>query len=169
MSARNIVVLVDGSDYSKKALEWTFDNMYKEGDKIHLLFSHYSPATALNQYDDENVMADALIDPLNIIPLDGIVSKEEREKMLNESKEEAKKVLLPYIQMCEAKKCAFQAHVRETVNVKECIMAALDELKAHVCVCGNRGLGMVKRMVLGSVSDYVIHHAKVPTMVVRHE
>jgi nucleotide-binding universal stress UspA family protein len=34
-------------------------------------------------------------------------------------------------------------------------------------IVGSRGLGNVQRLVLGSVSDYVIHHAQCPVLVVR--
>jgi nucleotide-binding universal stress UspA family protein len=34
-------------------------------------------------------------------------------------------------------------------------------------VVGSRGLGDVQRLMLGSVSDYVVHHAAAPVLVVR--
>ncbi|KAL8602877.1 hypothetical protein ACOMHN_050149 [Nucella lapillus] len=36
-------------------------------------------------------------------------------------------------------------------------------------VTGTRGLGKLRRTIMGSVSDYVIHHAHVPVLVVRHK
>ena len=35
-------------------------------------------------------------------------------------------------------------------------------------VMGTRGQGTIRRTILGSVSDYVIHHAHCPVLVVRH-
>ena len=37
---------------------------------------------------------------------------------------------------------------------------------ASVIVTGQRGLGAIRRTILGSVSDYVIHHSHIPTVVV---
>ena len=41
------------------------------------------------------------------------------------------------------------------------------ECDADMIVVGTRGLGKVRRTVLGSVSSYVIHHAHVPVIVCR--
>lgn len=38
--------------------------------------------------------------------------------------------------------------------------------KADHIVMGSRGLGTVRRTLLGSVSDYTLHHATVPVSVV---
>ena len=40
---------------------------------------------------------------------------------------------------------------------------------AALIVCGSRGMGTVRRTILGSTSDYIIHHAHVPVVVVPKE
>ena len=40
---------------------------------------------------------------------------------------------------------------------------------ATFIVIGCRGVGTVRRTILGSVSDYVVHHAHVPVIVVPKE
>ena len=42
------------------------------------------------------------------------------------------------------------------------------EEKAAMIVIGTRGMGKLRRTLLGSVSDYVTHHAKVPVLIYRH-
>ncbi|KAK2141356.1 hypothetical protein LSH36_1111g00001 [Paralvinella palmiformis] len=49
----------------------------------------------------------------------------------------------------------------------EALCEAAEELNADLIVMGTRGLGSVRRTLLGSVSDYLIHHAHVPVMVCR--
>jgi nucleotide-binding universal stress UspA family protein len=39
--------------------------------------------------------------------------------------------------------------------------------KATYVVMGTRGLGKLRRTVMGSVSDYVVHHANCPVVVSR--
>ena len=39
---------------------------------------------------------------------------------------------------------------------------------ATMIVMGTRGLGFIRRTILGSVSDYVLHHAHCPVAVCSH-
>ncbi|CAA9460412.1 MAG: Universal stress protein family [uncultured Rubrobacteraceae bacterium] len=47
------------------------------------------------------------------------------------------------------------------------ILCVAEELDAGLIVMGSRGLGGVKRILMGSVSEGVIHHARCPVLVVR--
>ncbi|KAF5402646.1 Universal stress protein YxiE [Paragonimus heterotremus] len=46
------------------------------------------------------------------------------------------------------------------------LIQAADEQKASVIVMGNRGVGVIRRTILGSVSDYVLHHSHTPVVIV---
>jgi nucleotide-binding universal stress UspA family protein len=50
---------------------------------------------------------------------------------------------------------------REVVHLSE-------ELDAGLIVMGSRGLGGVRRALMGSVSDSVVRHAHCPVLIVRH-
>jgi nucleotide-binding universal stress UspA family protein len=49
------------------------------------------------------------------------------------------------------------------------IVALAEELGAGLIVMGSRGLGGVRRSLMGSVSDSVVRHAHCPVLVVRQE
>jgi len=49
------------------------------------------------------------------------------------------------------------------------IVALAEELQADLIVMGSRGLGGVRRALMGSVSDSVVRHAHCPVLVVRQE
>jgi nucleotide-binding universal stress UspA family protein len=49
------------------------------------------------------------------------------------------------------------------------IVALAEELGADLIVMGSRGLGGVRRVLVGSVSDSVVRHAHCPVLVVRPE
>ena len=49
------------------------------------------------------------------------------------------------------------------------ILALAEETGAGMVVVGSRGLGGVKRALMGSVSDSVVRHAHCPVLVVRNE
>jgi len=48
------------------------------------------------------------------------------------------------------------------------IVHVADEVGADVIVVGSHGKGWFKRVVIGSISEYVLHHSKVPVLVVRN-
>lgn len=56
----------------------------------------------------------------------------------------------------------------ETVSEStgETICQASRDHDVNHIVIGSRGLGMIRRTFLGSVSDYVLHHADKPVSVV---
>jgi nucleotide-binding universal stress UspA family protein len=47
------------------------------------------------------------------------------------------------------------------------IVWVAEQIGADVVVVGSHGRGALKRMVSGSVSEYVVHHAPCPVLVVR--
>ena len=60
------------------------------------------------------------------------------------------------------------AHLRMG-QVDQEIVALAEELGADLIVMGSRGLGGVRRALMGSVSDSVVRHAHCPVLVVRPE
>ena len=50
----------------------------------------------------------------------------------------------------------------------ETIITEAKENEAVMIVMGTRGLGSVRRTILGSVSDFVLHHAHCPVVICRH-
>jgi nucleotide-binding universal stress UspA family protein len=61
-----------------------------------------------------------------------------------------------------------EAHLRRGRKDQEIVRVA-EEIGAGLIVMGSRGLGGVRRALMGSVSDSVIRHAHCPVMVVRKE
>jgi K+-sensing histidine kinase KdpD len=61
-------------------------------------------------------------------------------------------------------------HVIEHVGkAGEAILRIAEEENASLIVIGTRGQGVVRRTILGSVSDYVLHHAHIPVLVCHDE
>jgi nucleotide-binding universal stress UspA family protein len=61
-----------------------------------------------------------------------------------------------------------KAHLRRGPKDQEIIRVA-EEIGAGLIVMGSRGLGGIRRALMGSVSDSVIRHAHCPVLVVRKE
>ncbi|OIP75574.1 MAG: universal stress protein UspA [Oscillatoriales cyanobacterium CG2_30_44_21] len=50
---------------------------------------------------------------------------------------------------------------------RDVICRVVTEEAPDLLIIGSRGLGSVERMMLGSVSDYVVHHSTSPVLIVR--
>ncbi|XP_064649655.1 universal stress protein MSMEG_3950/MSMEI_3859-like [Lineus longissimus] len=55
--------------------------------------------------------------------------------------------------------------VEATTTAGDAIVTTAGDAGALMILMGTRGLGAFRRTILGSVSDYVLHHAKVPVMI----
>jgi nucleotide-binding universal stress UspA family protein len=60
-----------------------------------------------------------------------------------------------------------EAHLRVGAAPAEIVDLA-EEIGAGLIVMGSRGLGGIRRALMGSVSDTVVRHAHSPVLVVRH-
>lgn len=56
-----------------------------------------------------------------------------------------------------------------TGNVKRMIVDEAEKIKADLIIVGSHGRGFFNRIMLGSVSDFVVHHAPCSVLVVRTE
>jgi nucleotide-binding universal stress UspA family protein len=60
-----------------------------------------------------------------------------------------------------------EAHLRVGAAAAEIVDLA-EDIGAGLIVMGSRGLGGIRRALMGSVSDSVVRHAHCPVLVVRH-
>ncbi|MDP9455342.1 MAG: universal stress protein [Actinomycetota bacterium] len=60
------------------------------------------------------------------------------------------------------------AHLKTDERRDQAIVHLADEIGAGLIVMGSRGLGGLRRALMGSVSDSVVRHAHCPVLIVRH-
>lgn len=60
-------------------------------------------------------------------------------------------------------------HLRMDERRDEAIVHLAEEIGAGLIVIGSRGLGGLRRVLMGSVADSVVRHAHCPVLVVRHQ
>ena len=87
-----------------------------------------------------------------------------RQQELNE---EAQRLLDAQVEQIKAHGgTVAQAHLR-IGRPDEQIVALAEEIGAGLIVMGSRGLGGIRRLLMGSVSDSVVRHAHCPVLIVR--
>ncbi|CAA9464756.1 MAG: Universal stress protein UspA and related nucleotide-binding proteins [uncultured Rubrobacteraceae bacterium] len=59
-------------------------------------------------------------------------------------------------------------HLKTDERRDQAIVHLADEIEAGLIVMGSRGLGGLRRALMGSVSDSVVRHAHCPVLIVRH-
>ena len=80
---------------------------------------------------------------------------------------EARRLLDAQVRRIEADGGAVaQAHLR-VGKPDEQIVALAEEIGAGLIVVGSRGLGGIRQLLIGSVSDSVVRHAHCPVLIVR--
>jgi nucleotide-binding universal stress UspA family protein len=142
-----VLLATDGSEEAVLATRTAVDVAEKSASELHVIH-----ATPMPLYVDPST--------------ERIRLPEDVEK---EVKEDAQKVLDEQVQQVEAAGGTIaQTHLR-IGRPDEQIVSEAGQISAGLIVMGSRGLGGVRRALMGSVSDSVVRHAHCPVLVVRRE
>jgi len=144
MSGRTIIVALDGSGHADQCLDWTIENMYRDSDT--LVCVHCPEFVSIAHAKD------------------AIAASEYFKKM----DEEVQSLIARYAEVLKKRGIPGKVLRLSGKPGEEIIKASRDE-GASMIVTGTRGLGTFSRTILGSVSDYVVHNATIPVIVVRKE
>ena len=140
-----ILVALDGSEFSLKALEFAIDLAKKYRSQLILVHVVIRQIYAINP-PEAGILAGTAI--------------------VRELEAEGKAILAKGEETVKAQEIPVETRLRQGVPAEELLHAAADE-KVDLLVLGSRGLSQAKAFLLGSVSDKVSHHAKCPALIVR--
>ncbi len=121
-------------------------------------------------FTDAEIRVLSVIDPgmpwwTGLSPVDGMVAAEAYESVVDAARLHAEESARLTGERIGSEHVTVDAESRGG-DVASTIVAAATTWNADVVVIGTRGLGMVKRLLLGSVSRDVLHHAPMSVLVV---
>lgn len=142
---RNVLIAFDGSDSSKRALQYVIDfaQTHDATLEVHLINVQHE-ATLYGEYVNDEMIA-------NI-----------RRSLLDKAED---KLNWPHEQL-KAAGIACEKHTA-LGNVAEQVSTAVTRLKCDTVVMGTRGLGTFTGLLMGSVATRVIHEVQVPVLLVK--
>ncbi|OMO53541.1 Universal stress protein A [Corchorus capsularis] len=155
---RRIGVAVDFSPSSRNALKWAVDNVVRKGD--HLILLTIQPE---KMYEGgEMQLWEATGSPF--IPSSDFCNPDIMKKYGVKPDPETLDI---------ATTAARQKEVEVLMKIfwgdpREKLCEAIDNIPLSCIIVGNRGLGKLQRVIMGSVSNYVVNHSSCPVTVVKH-
>jgi len=157
---RVILLSVDASEFSVKAVEWASKNTLHSTDVILLM-------TVWEELIDLSGIENTTVDPIGMV----IVENEEIQKHNEEHLNQAKKLLVSlynaYLVKMKVLPLLISSADQGKSYIGKLICGAAKALEVDLIVMGSRGLGKVKQFFVGSVSKYVVENSQCPVLVVK--
>ncbi|CAN4092339.1 unnamed protein product [Withania somnifera] len=159
-----VIVSVDGSEESMNALNWALDNIklksHEDPDSqgYFVILHVQSPPTIAAGL---NPAAIPFGGPSDIEVPAFTAAIEAHQKRITQA------ILDHALEICAKKNVNVKTQV-VIGDPKEKICDAVEEMHADLLVMGSRSFGPIKRMFLGSVSNYCSNHAPCPVIIVKN-
>ncbi|MEM2319865.1 MAG: universal stress protein [Candidatus Bathyarchaeia archaeon] len=150
-----ILVPLDGSEHSLKALDLAVQIAKKFGGKITLIHVY-----------QVNVRPMVMPEPITLTPGIPIISPSEYSKVVEAAREAGSRILAEGEKRVKAEGVEVETIIREGHIVHEIVRVA-GEGKFNLIVMGARGISRIKEIILGSVSDGVIRNAPCPVLITK--
>ncbi|KAI9344286.1 hypothetical protein BDR26DRAFT_1005991 [Obelidium mucronatum] len=164
---RIICIAIDGSKNSDHAFSWCLQNLCRNSsdasasgivDQLVLLHCRAPPPKVLIPSGDDMFAEVAVYN-----------NAEYFEWMNQQARIESHNLLKQYgYRVMEGDKGVVVRCLALMGDPRMELCEAVTALKAEMVVVGTRGMGMIQKAMLGSVSDHLLHHLSVPVIVV-HE
>jgi len=151
-----ILVPLDGSEHSLRALEIAIQIAKKFDGKITLI--HVYSVT---------IRPVIMPEPTTLTPpMIPAMTPAEVSKAVEATRKAGASILVDGEQKVKAEEVQVETTLREGHTVQE-IVKTTKEGKFDLIVIGGRGISKIRELLLGSVTDGVIHHAPCPVLVIK--
>ena len=151
---KNILVPVDGSEHSSRAIEYASQIASKFNSKLTLFHAYYFtlPITSSPVFPDA--------------PNYGAMTQESIDVLSQKAKKYANQILVQATNLVKGKNVVVKSLLREGRVVPE-ILKVLETEKVDLIVMGARGISGIKKLLLGSTSEAVVKKANCPVLIVK--
>jgi nucleotide-binding universal stress UspA family protein len=153
---KKILVAVDGSDHSKRALDHALELAKRFDGKVTLI-NVYSTVVPISP------AMDTLSTPPTIPPH---ASPEVAAKLTEEAKQKGERILEEAERVAKERGILADKVLREGDAVREIVDVAQDG-KFDLVVVGHKGLSRLRELFMGAVSEGVSHKAPCPVLIVK--
>ncbi|EDO44805.1 predicted protein [Nematostella vectensis] len=147
---RKIVIPVDGSKHSERAFDWYKGALHRGNDEVFVVHA-FDPYAA----------------PPTPYPY-GFAFPEDWEQHMKKTVDDAKSVMEYYEKKCKDSKMKCTM-LTKPGDPGETICEIAKDKNADQIIMGSRGLGTVRRTIVGSVSEFCLHHTHIPMSIVPPE
>nr|XP_043630712.1 universal stress protein A-like protein [Erigeron canadensis] len=153
-----IVVGYDESDHSQYALEWTLQHFFtnQASKPLYKLIVVHAKATPISVLSHAGP-------GLNY----GSASSEMFSRVEGDLKKQTEYIIQKAKEICKANEVEDVEVIVSEGDPRNVICETVEKYKASFLIVGSHGYGVLKRAVLGSVSDHCSHYAKCSVTVVR--
>ncbi|XP_048738601.1 universal stress protein MSMEG_3950/MSMEI_3859-like [Ostrea edulis] len=153
-SMATVVVAVDESKFAENAFRWYAANIHKPTNRVILL----------------HAMENIFVPEMRRSTFPTTMSPGRIQELQKEAEEKSAALKKKFVDM--AASLGVNAEVRiEKVDGKPeyAIVDVASQENAGCIVTGTRGMGVIRRTILGSTSDFILHHASCPVVVCKLE
>ncbi|XP_021984620.1 universal stress protein A-like protein [Helianthus annuus] len=158
-----VMVALDESDVSLYALKWTLQNLFKNPTGEHVRAVEPDPEQGM-------VTVVHVVQPFELYTFPAepsmYASAAMVESVRKAQQQNAEQLLSRAFQLCKETKVKSETLILQG-NPKEMICQAVVEMHFDLLVLGSRGLGAIKRALLGSISDFCAHQSRCPILIVK--
>ncbi|KAK4470903.1 hypothetical protein MN116_006415 [Schistosoma mekongi] len=148
---RKVLIPVDGSIESKKALAWYNDNMKRDGDLvlfIHIIEPILPSALSALSYECESMPAGSSFH----VPDGGM--------------EKARCLFKELVHVANKHDINHECMIQIETRTGPALVKLIQEKEIDVVVMAKRDLGFWRRNFSQSITSYVLHHANVPVSII---
>ncbi|ESO02561.1 hypothetical protein HELRODRAFT_188754 [Helobdella robusta] len=146
---RTVLCAVDPSGHSRDAFDWYLKNIWRSDDLVVVAYCPETPSLP------------SLTFKKGLAP-----PTEKWKEILDDTNTKTRQLEEDYEYLCREKKLVYKITGESFKNPGEGICKIAEDEKVHMIVMGSRGMGGLKRFLLGSVSEYVVRNSRIPCIVI---